>query len=89
MFNQYIRPFPKVIRIEPAGSCNLKCSHCPTGTVKMSRSVMKPTTFSLILNSLQAHLDEIKVVVLYHGGEPLLNRNFAEMIKEIKSLNIP
>lgn len=89
MNDNYIRPFPKVIRIEPAGACNLTCSHCPTGTIKMTRGVMKSETFALLLESIRTNLDVVKVVVLYHGGEPLLHKGFVEMVKQIKALEIP
>jgi MoaA/NifB/PqqE/SkfB family radical SAM enzyme len=83
------RPFPRVVRIEPAGACNLACSHCPTGTVKMSRGIMRAETFARILESVRAHLDAVKVVVMYHGGEPLLNKGFAGMVRQIKAAGVP
>ena len=43
-------PLPKVVRIEPAGKCNLSCIHCPTGTVEMPRGIMDYDTFELIFN---------------------------------------
>lgn len=86
---EYIRSFPRVVRIEPAGACNLTCSHCPTGTVPMVRGIMRREIFSLVLQSMKENLDAIKVVVLYHGGEPLLHKGFAEMVRQIKELGIP
>jgi radical SAM protein with 4Fe4S-binding SPASM domain len=85
----FTRPFPRVVRIEPASACNLACSHCPTGTVDMARGVMKPEVFDAVLKRLQPHAGSIKVAVLYHGGEPLLNRRFPEMVKAVKDLGIP
>jgi radical SAM protein with 4Fe4S-binding SPASM domain len=85
----YVRPFPRVLRIEPAAACNLTCSHCPTGTVKMVRGIMRPDTLALALDNLRTHLDAVKVVVLYHGGEPLLHKGFADMTGEIKALGVP
>jgi radical SAM protein with 4Fe4S-binding SPASM domain len=79
--------FPRVVRIEPAGTCNLKCIHCLTGTVKMKRYIMKPEIFAQILKSINHNRAFIKVVVLYHGGEPLLNSNFINFVKEIKSID--
>lgn len=87
--NSYIRSFPRVVRIEPAGACNLRCSHCPTGTVNMKRGIMKPETFSIVLHNIQVNVDSIKVVVLYHGGEPLLHKSFPEMVRQIKALGVP
>lgn len=87
--DKYIAPFPKVVRIEPSSSCNLKCSHCPTGTVQMRRGIMNSDTFSRVLLDIQLNLDSIKVVVLYHGGEPLLNKNLPEMVRQIKDIGVP
>ena len=89
MLDKYIRPFPKIIRIEPAGSCNLSCSHCPTGTIKMQRGIMPSETFAILIEGIKRNLDSVKVVVLYHGGEPLLNKSFARMVREIKDLGVP
>jgi len=49
--DKYIFSFPKVLRIEPAGLCNLKCQHCPTGTVDMKRGIMNMKTFQVVLNN--------------------------------------
>lgn len=87
--SEYWRPFPRVIRIEPAAACNLSCSHCPTGTVAMPRGVMASPTFSIVLDHVKRHIDFVKVVVLYHGGEPLLNKNFTNMVRSIKDLGVP
>jgi radical SAM protein with 4Fe4S-binding SPASM domain len=89
MNDPFVRPFPRVVRIEPAGACNLTCSHCPTGTVEMKRGVMSSKTFQVVLESIRAHLEEVKVVVLYHGGEPLLNKTFPQMAHALKALGIP
>lgn len=80
-------PFPRVLRIEPASQCNLSCAHCPTGTIEMARDVMSDQLFELIINEVKIHKDEIKVIVLYHGGEPLLNKNFANMVRTLKQIN--
>ena len=87
--DEFVRPFPRVVRLEPAGACNLKCSHCPTGTVKMNRGVMGAETFDLIVSNVRANRHKVKVAVLYHGGEPLLNERFPQMAKQIKALGIP
>ena len=79
--------FPKVVRIEPASKCNLACSHCPTGTIDMDRGLMKEDVFNSILKELKIHKDQIKVIVLYHGGEPLLNKNFFSMLSSIRKIS--
>jgi radical SAM protein with 4Fe4S-binding SPASM domain len=79
--------FPRVLRIEPAAKCNLACSHCPTGTVEMSRGIMDDSVFRRVLRELEIHKEKIKVIVLYHGGEPLLNKNLFSMICEIRNIS--
>jgi radical SAM protein with 4Fe4S-binding SPASM domain len=82
------RPLPAVIRIEPASACNLRCSHCPTGTIDMPRGIMKPETFDLLLDQLKPHIPNIRIVVLYHGGEPLVNKHFASMVQKLKQAGV-
>jgi hypothetical protein len=36
------------------------------------------------LRSISRHRDAVKVVVLYHGGEPLLNKKFFDMVRAVK-----
>ena len=81
--------FPPVVRIEPASACNLKCSHCPTGVVKMVREVMPEEVFERVLQGLERNREKIRVVVMYHGGEPLLNKRFPEMVRRVKAIGIP
>ena len=76
--------FPKVIRIEPASQCNLMCSHCPTGTIDMNRGIMDHQVFEKILGEIKRYKDYVKVIVLYHGGEPLLNKKMFDMIEQLK-----
>ena len=85
----YSRPFPKVVRIEPAGACNLRCVHCPTGTVSMARGIMRGDVFDRVMAGIEKNLGRVKVVVLYHGGEPLLNKGFFDMVRRVKGLGVP
>lgn len=102
--NQYSLPFPPVVRIEPAASCNFKCRHCPTGLDMSPTGVMSMETFEKITLNLEEIISERKerfsatgqidypesplfrVIVLYHGGEPMLNKNFFEMVRRSKQM---
>jgi radical SAM protein with 4Fe4S-binding SPASM domain len=53
----------------------------------MARSVMTEQVFEKVLEEIERHKTFIKVIVLYHGGEPLLNRNFYKMVAQIKNIN--
>lgn len=84
-----VESLPKVIRVEPAAACNLKCVHCPTGTnqpMRGERGVMTKETFAVVTEALRRNVPD--VVVLYHGGEPLLNKRFVDMVHEVKSLGV-
>lgn len=84
-----IMPLPPVVRIEPASACNLRCTHCPTGVEPMQRTVMKPALFQRCLDELAKHPGAFRVVSLYQGGEPFLNKRFLEMPGRVKALGIP
>jgi len=82
-------PLSPVLRIEPASACNLRCSHCPTGVFEMARTVMKQDVFRRVLEELRRNVPPIRVVVMYHGGEPFLNKNFLSMARRIKDVGVP
>jgi len=52
----------------------------------MNRGVMSESIFDLVLEQLKENIDSIEIVVLYHGGEPLLNSRFYDMVEKIKSI---
>ncbi|MEK7121379.1 MAG: radical SAM protein [Patescibacteria group bacterium] len=80
-----IVPLPGVLRIEPASACNFKCRHCPTGLdLNPNIGIMTMETFEKIYARISKH--RFRVIVPYHGGEPLLNKNFFVMAKRLKSL---
>ncbi len=81
-------PFPDVLRIETVGFCNFNCVHCPTGTVPNKRQVLKPDRFDAILDQFRDAGYVPRVVVLYHGGEPLLNKNAAGYIRMLKEFGV-
>lgn len=76
---------PKILRIEPASSCNFHCIHCPTGLdLNPSLGIMNEDSFEKIYEKISKY--SFKVIVLYHGGEPFLNRNFSKMVKKLRPL---
>jgi len=82
---KFIRPFPKILRIEPASSCNFKCVHCPTGlNLNESLGIMSEETFNQIFEQIKHH--RFDTIVLYHGGEPMLNKRFFDMAKKLKPI---
>ncbi len=82
-------PIPPVVRIEPASACNLRCLHCPTGVVDMTRSVMNPATFDRVLEQLAPHVPPVRVMMMYRGGEPFMNKRFLDMVNSVKVQGVP
>jgi radical SAM protein with 4Fe4S-binding SPASM domain len=82
MVYKELAALPEVVRVEPSSACNLSCIHCPTSFSDQHRGIMKRGTFDLILKRLESV--KPRVVVLYHGGEPFLNKNIFYMIGMLK-----
>lgn len=80
-----MRPFPDVVRIEPAGICNLKCTHCPIGVEGGHRVILSFENFVKYFDALPI---VPRVLVLYHGGEPLLAKELEFMILYAKSKGV-
>ena len=82
-----VADLPEVVRIEPASTCNLRCIHCPTGIDRSrTRGVMTEETFGIVLRNLRKL--KPRVVVMYHGGEPFLNKQIFKWISTIKSMGV-
>lgn len=50
----------------------------------MERGIMHEEVFGKCLEYVRANTDSLKVVVLYHGGEPLLNKNFTNYVERLR-----
>lgn len=86
-YNGIAKRLPQVVRIEPASVCNMKCTHCATGVLEdKNRGVMSVETFEIALKEIKALGP--RVVVLYHGGEPFINKNIFDMIRQLKSCGV-
>lgn len=77
-------PFPEVLRLEPAATCNFRCIHCPTGLGLSPAGLMSKETFNVIFDKIKKF--HFRAIVLYHGGEPLLNKYFYSMVKRLRPL---
>jgi radical SAM protein with 4Fe4S-binding SPASM domain len=55
----------------------------------MERGLMKNEIFQSVCAEIKKNIDKVKVVVLYHGGEPLLNKMFPQMIEQLKAAGVP
>ena len=50
---------------------------------------MKPHVFERVIAEVAKHIPPIRSAVLYHGGEPLMNKRFYEMPRALKAIGIP
>lgn len=75
-----------VLIVDPASHCNLRCPFCPTGhrdLISQTGRYQGPMSLELfkkIIGDLKDFPDKLRVLRLYKEGEPLMNRNFAEMV---------
>ena len=80
-----IDPFPDVIRIEPTGFCNFRCRHCIVGRKGKHRGLLAFDDFVTLMHRLPL---TPRVLVLYHGGEPLLNPDIGRMLEYAKKIGV-
>jgi len=72
---------PFTVSIEPTTSCNLRCPECPSGLRSFTRptGLMNQNTFQNLLGQLT---DDIIWMYFYFQGEPYLNPEFLQMVKD-------
>lgn len=75
------------VSIEPTTACNLRCPQCPSGLRQFTRPTgnLKPELNREILDKLGPTLQHINY---YFQGEPFINPNFLELVKEARKRNI-
>ena len=78
---------PPVLTIEPTNQCNLRCPLCTTGSGEMERTAgrMSLETFDSIIKYLGK---DIFFMLIYHQGEPYINKNFFKFVDTAKKNNI-
>lgn len=78
---------PAVLTIEPTNTCNLRCPLCATGSGEMTRpnGQMSLLTFQQIMDKMG---DDIFFLLLYHQGEPYINKHFLDFVQLAKAKNI-
>ena len=81
---------PFIVFVDPASSCNFKCTFCPTGHRDMIaetgrfQGAMKFEVFQKIIDDLGEFDKPIKVLRMYKDGEPFLNKRLADMVAYAK-----
>ena len=80
-----ITHLPLFVSVEPAAVCQLRCPACPVGRRSLQPSAVSRQSF-MSLDVWHRVLSEIRdttlVVQFYFQGEPLLNKDLPQMIKE-------
>lgn len=81
-----IEKFPSTVMMEPTNKCNLKCPSCPTGKgIIKSRHEMSLSRFRKIINELGFN---IKTLLLWGYGEPMLHKDIFRMISYAKDKKV-
>lgn len=88
---------PFRLDIEIFGGCNFKCKFCPNNNEEYRKSerhtVMSMDTFKMLVDSIaemeqNAGGEKVKVIYIGGHGEPLLHKEFPEMISYLKKKNV-
>lgn len=83
---------PFVVFLDPSDACNFKCRFCPTSDRELMKSVGRPwkqmplDLYKKIAMDLAEFSGKVEVLRLYKDGEPLINKNFVEMIRFAKEV---
>src|SRR4051812_10217104 len=80
--NRYYTAMPRIIALESASICQLKCPECPTGrneikNTEVGSGLLKLETFKQVVD----HNPWIKSISLINWGEMFLNKQLPEIIK--------
>lgn len=65
--------------------CNLSCSHCYRNATELHQAVLSLSEWVEVLNEFKAHGGK---EVTISGGEPLLYKEFINLCKHVKSLDL-
>lgn len=85
---------PFAIYIEPTNLCNFQCIFCPTGDRELLKQVNRPSgsmdyeLYKKIVKDLKQFKNKIKLANLYKDGEPLVHKQFPDMIKYLKDADV-
>jgi len=79
--HSYITKCPIVVSYEVTLSCNCNCRHCDLGGLIKDEKQIKPEEYEDLTQRLKP------LVVQISGGEPLLRKDIAAIVKAIKQAN--
>ena len=82
----HIAHSPLFVSVEPAAVCQLRCPACPVGLRHLDISTSRGLDKTMSTEVWQRVLSEIRetamIVQFYFQGEPLLNKDLPQMIRE-------
>ena len=80
---------PLRILIDPCDICNFKCTYCFQNYDKNFKgTIMKESTFRLIIEQLKEFENPINIVHLFGLGEPMLNIKLPKFVHILKENNV-
>jgi radical SAM protein with 4Fe4S-binding SPASM domain len=83
---------PFSLYIEPTSWCNLGCKFCPTGWKHLREQrpngIMPLDLFKKIVDDIAEFGVKLKKVNLYKDGEPLLHKQFPEMVRYLADAGV-
>jgi len=83
---------PYVLYVEPTNLCNMRCKFCATSDKNLKK--MRPNgtmpweIWCKIIKDIEEFGKKFKRINFYKDGEPLLNKNFCDMVKLAKKMKI-
>lgn len=81
--------FPRYFEFETINACNARCIMCPVEEWKgNSKKVVSDTLWQKFVNNVAPYKDWIEKITLTRDGEPLLDKNLASRIADLKSIGI-
>jgi radical SAM protein with 4Fe4S-binding SPASM domain len=85
---------PWSIYIDITNLCNFKCIYCPTGNPEMIQAVnrrqsnMSMRLYKKLIDDMGHFKQKIRIVNLYKDGDPLVNKNFCEMVQILRDADV-
>lgn len=71
---------PLFLSIEPVNICNLRCPECPVG-MRTQQVKAENVDFEAVKRVLDELSPTLMHVIFYFQGEPLINKNFTELVE--------
>lgn len=77
--------------VDVTGMCNLKCISCPRGNYpeQPSSGFMAAETYERVLDKILDEDPFVSVITLYNWGEPMLNRELADIVEMTNKRGVP